>query len=279
MQRVTQTAGCGLSRRSLIGMALAGCVLACAGAAGMRPAAARAGEGEATGAGTSEATDADALPPLPPSSPDPDDEFGVDANVNMDTIDAYLGRPDVAYRDMRLIFDPARWEDVGEDPYASRVLPGFKLVPFPYLATMAPIPVGEYYEGDTLFTCTWSDDGELMDVRGNYRESMTVLRDLFPQDKAVFLCCGGAGYASFTKQLLLYLGWDPALVYNVGGMWYYAGENAVDVIEHGASADDDVYATWRADYALIDFSLLRPKSVRYQDHRTSAGASADGGRA
>ena len=261
MNQPAQDARQGLSRRSFLGMALAGCV-ACAGLPATPSRTVRATE---VAAASDAATEA--LSPLPPAEPDPDDEFGVDVSVNMSTIDAYLGRPDVTYRDMRLIFDPARWEDVGEDPYASRVLPGFKLVPYPYLATMAPIPVTEHYGGDTLFTCTWSDEGELLGVKGNYRESMTVLRELFPQDKPLFLCCGGAGYASFTKQLLLYLGWDETLVYNVGGMWYYEGSQAIDLIERGADPDDDTYATWRADYALIDFTLLRPKSVNYQDHR------------
>ncbi len=227
--------------------------------------AAQAGASESMGA--QEAAGASSLPALPPAEPDPSDQFGVDLNINMTTIDAWLGRPDVSYRDMRLIFDPARWEDVDEDPYASRVLPGFKMVPFPYLATMAPIPVTDYYEGDTLFTCEWSDEGELVGVKSNYRESMTILRELFPRDEALFLCCGGAGYASFTKKLLLYLGWDETLVYNVGGMWYYEGSEAIDLIEYGSSADKDVYATWRADYALIDFTLLSPESVKYQDKR------------
>ena len=81
------------------------------------------------------------------------------------------------------------------------------------------------------------------------------------------MCCGGAGYASFTKQLLLYMGWDPELVYNVGGMWYYEGNEAINLIQYGGSADKDMYATWRADYTLIDFTLLRPESVNYQDKR------------
>lgn len=281
MEKFATTRSQGMSRRAFVTAAFAAGALGCAGLAGMGAQDAHADEDGETqdsqeaadgtardGAAESnqEAT-ADALAPLPPAEPDPDDQFGVDLNINMTTIDFYLGRPDVAYRDMRLIFDPARWEDVDEDPYASHVLPGFKMVPYPYLATMAPIPVTEYYEGDTLFTCNWSEDGELLGVKSNYKESMSILRELFPQDKALFLCCGGAGYASFTKKLLLFLGWDPELVYNVGGMWYYEGDQAIDLIEYGSSADSDVYATWRADYALIDFTLLRPESVKYQDHR------------
>ena len=97
----------------------------------------------------------------------------------------------------------------------------------------------------------------------NYRESLTVLRDLFPKDRPIVLVCGGGGYAGFTKKLLTYLGWDPELLYNAGGMWDYAGEWTVGLIDYGRSPDDDLYAIWRADYAVIDFTLMRPESVRY----------------
>lgn len=242
-----------LSRRGFVRAAtaigLAG-MLACTGLAG--PAAPGAGADEA------------GLAPLPPAQPDPDNQFGVDLNVNMATIDGFLGRPDVVYRDMRMIFDPARWEDIGGDPYISHVLEGFTIVPFPLIATMAPVPVEGVYDGETLFDVEWAEDASIVSVSGNYKESMKLLRDLFPRDKAIFLCCGGAGYASFTKTLLTYLGWDPSLIYNVGGMWDYAGGRAVELINYGRSPDDDLYALWRADYALIDFTLMRPERIHYQ---------------
>ena len=261
MNRSVQMHESALSRRAFVGMALAAGACAWMGAFGMQAATAMA---DTTGA---DSACPDDLPPLPPVEPDPNDQFGVDKNINMTTIDEWLGRSDVVYRDMRLIFDPARWEDIDEDPYASTVLPGFKMVPYPYLATMAPIPVTEYYEDETLFTCEWSEEGGLLSVKSNYKESLNILRELFPKDKPIFLCCGGAGYASFTKQLLLYMGWDPELVYNVGGMWYYEGDKAIDLIQYGGSADKDMYAIWRADYTLIDFTLLHPESVKYQDKR------------
>lgn len=41
--------------------------------------------------------------------------------------------------------------------------------------------------------------------------------------------CGGGGYAGMTKNMLVALGWDAEKIYNVGGFWYYNGENAVEV--------------------------------------------------
>ncbi|MDD3920599.1 MAG: hypothetical protein PHO41_05475, partial [Eubacteriales bacterium] len=49
--------------------------------------------------------------PLPPPMADPNSMFGVDKAINMETIDQYLGREDVAYRDVRMLFDPAAYED------------------------------------------------------------------------------------------------------------------------------------------------------------------------
>lgn len=58
---------------------------------------------------------------LPPAEPDPESDFGVDLNVNMDTIDDYLGIPGVAYRDMRLLKDPADYSAIGGDSVLSFV--------------------------------------------------------------------------------------------------------------------------------------------------------------
>lgn len=213
------------------------------------------------------ATAPDVATPLPPATVDPTSEFGVDTNVNVETIDAYLDLPGVAYRDMRMIFDPAAWESIGEDPYLSTVLEGFTVVPYPFLGTLPQLPVEGAYDGDTLFTVAWDENGEITSVTGNYRESLVVLRDLFPQNKPIVLVCGGGGYASFTKKLLAYLGWNPDLLYNAGGMWDYRGTRTVEVIDYGRDPDDDLYALWRADYAIIDFTLMRPESVRYSPSR------------
>lgn len=205
--------------------------------------------------------------PLPPASVDPTSDFGVDATVNMQTIDSYLELPGVAYRDMRMIFDPASWESLDQDPYLSHVLRGFTIVPYPFLGTLPRLPVENAYDGDTLFTVDWNDAGEIAGVTSNYRESLTVVRDLFPAQAPIVLACGGGGYASFTKKLLTYLGWDPQLLYNAGGMWDYQGPNAVELISYGRTPNEDLYALWRANYSVIDFTLMRPESVRYSPAR------------
>ena len=198
--------------------------------------------------------------PLPAPEVDADSQFGVDKNINMSTIDSYLGRDDVIYRDVRMLFDPADYASIGGDADLSKTITGFKVVPYPYLATLGSLPVANAYEGDTLFTVEWNADGTIASVSENYKESVMILEELFPKDTAIFLMCGGGGYAGMTKTLLLYLGWDESLLYNIGANWEYTGDNALELIVYPEDANDEnIYATWRADYAYIDFSRLHEK--------------------
>lgn len=198
--------------------------------------------------------------PLPESSPDPASMFGVDKNINIMTIDNYLNRSDVVYRDMRMLFDPADYVFIGGNPDLDATLTGFKIVPYPYLASLSELPVSGAYKGNTLFTLTWDSNGNIDTVTENYDESMLVLEDLFPKDKKIFLMCGGGGYAGMTKALLIKLGWDEKKLYNIGGNWAYEGKNRYEIIKYAENPNDhNVFATWRADYAYIDFSRLHEK--------------------
>lgn len=176
-------------------------------------------------------------------------EFGIDKNINEETIDKYLGRSDSVYRDMRMLKDPGNYEAIGGDSYLSGFIKGFEVVPYPYLVNVTGLPseVGETYIGDTLFTF---ENGV---YRANYEESLKILEYLFPRDKYIFLICGGGGYAGMTKSLLVNLGWDSNKIYNVGGFWYYNGNNRVDV-KNGSR-----YDFYKVLYHDIDFSGLKKK--------------------
>ena len=80
---------------------------------------------------------------------------------------------------------------------------------------------------------------------------MDILEYLFPKDKNIFLMCGGGGYAGMTKTMLVKLGWDEDKIYNVGGYWYYEGENNVKV-----KNDKETYDFWKVAYHDIDFKEL-----------------------
>ena len=177
-------------------------------------------------------------------------ELGIDKNINESNIDDYLNRSDAVYRDMRMLEDPGNYEAIGGDRYLSGYVKGFEIVPLPYLMPVEGLPeeVGDTYKGITLFSYK---DGKYI---ANYEESISILEDLFPKDKVIFLMCGGGGYAGMTKNLLVSLGWNEDKIYNVGGYWYYEGKNNVEVkkeVDGKITYDFD-----KVPYHDIDFDEL-----------------------
>ena len=185
-------------------------------------------------------------------------ELGIDKNINESTIDDYLNRPDSVYRDMRMLEDPANYEAIGGDRYLSGYIKGFEVVPLPYIIPVEGLPseVGETYTGTTLFR---NENGTYI---ANYEESMSIIEELFPKDKVIFLMCGGGGYGGMMRNFLISLGWDENKIYNIGGHWYYKGKNNVEVkkvINGEVTYDFD-----SVPYHKIDFDKLT-KSENYMD--------------
>ncbi len=198
-----------------------------------------------------------ALAPLPAAEPDPENMFGVDKNIHVGTLDQWLGRPDVAYIDARMLVDPGRYEAICGNPVLSGTVEGFEVVPYPYLATLSGLPpevAATQYDGDRLFDIAYAADGSIASLTANFAESEAIIRDLFPRDKAIFIMCGGGGYAAFTKNLLVKLGYDASRIYNVGGFWNYAGKHAVPV--KTKIGDTEYNAFHRLRYHLIHFAQL-----------------------
>ena len=194
---------------------------------------------------------------LPLPAPDTTSDFGIDSAVNMSTIDEWLGRDDVVYRDLRMLVDPADFKAVGGDPLLSRAIAGFKVVPFPFLATLPLLPIEGIYQGDALYRTAWDERGNVASAVACYEEADWILEDLFPKDKAIFLMCGAGGYAALARALLVHLGWSEKRLYNIGGAWEYEGDYSIEsVVRGGGPRGRDLYAFWRLDYAALDFSLL-----------------------
>ena len=184
-------------------------------------------------------------------------QLGIDKNINEKTIDKYLGRSDAVYWDLRMLEDPGNYESIGGDKYLSGLVKGFQVVPYPYIATVSGLPetVGAGYTGPTLFSL--QSDGT---YKANYQESMQIIEDLFPKDKVIFLMCGGGGYSGMMKKLLISLGWDEKKIYDVGGYWFYEGENKVEIKE--TTVDGKTYwAFWKVPYHEIDFKKLTLKTA------------------
>ena len=185
--------------------------------------------------------------PLPEVSEGERGTLGIDKNVNESTIDNYIGRNDSVYMDVRMLKDPGNYEAIGGDSYLSGFVKGFSVLSLPYLIPVSGLPevVGNTYQGKTLFSIK---DGKYV---ANYKESLEILEYFFPKDKKIFLMCGGGGYAGIAKNLLVSLGWDKNKIYNVGGYWYYEGENNVEVKNSNGG-----YDFWKVNYHEIDFDNL-----------------------
>lgn len=136
------------------------------------------------------------------------------------------------------------------DSYLSGFIKGFEVVPYPYIVNVTGLPeeVGKTYEGKTLFTLK---DGKYI---ANYNESLSILEYLFPKDKNIFLMCGAGGYAGSTKEMLVALGWDENKIYNIGGYWYYNGNNNVEVKR--TTNNKTYYDFYKINYHNIDFTNL-----------------------
>lgn len=195
--------------------------------------------------------------------------FGVDKNVNVETIDDYLNLDNVVYRDMRLLVDSQGYD--GLTPTSSGMLTatieGFRVSPLPYIANlwegMLPPPVLENpIELDyiPLFTVEWGENGEVETITANYKESMYVINEIFPSNKLIFLMCGGGGYAWMTKQILIKLGYDETKLYNIGGFWAYNGKHRVELEtyydgENEGAYEEKFYSFYNANYMDIKTTL------------------------
>lgn len=179
------------------------------------------------------------------------EQFGIDKNINEETIDKYLNRSDSVYRDMRMLKDPGNYEAIGGDSYLSGFVKGFEVVPYPYLVNVTGLPeeVGNTYTGKTLYKV--DENGK---YTPNYEESQEILEYLFPKDKNIFLMCGGGGYAGMTKNMLIALGWDKDKIYNVGAYWSYKGDNNISTVNNHDSKVK--YDFWKVNYHDIDFDNL-----------------------
>ena len=180
--------------------------------------------------------------------------YDIDKNINEKTIDNYLGRPDVVYRDVRMLEDSATWENKGGERDLTGFVAGFEVIPYAYLTEFPKEYVDQkksenitgLYKGKTLFRL---EDGKYV---ANYKESMEILEYIFPKDKIIFIMCGAGGYANFTKQMLVSLGWDKSKIYNVGGYWNYEGKNAISTKIDGSDKCDFS----KVPYHNIDFDRL-----------------------
>jgi len=191
----------------------------------------------------------------------------MDAYINVETgsIDNWLNRPDVVYIDLRMFHDPAKFYTLPvAPPHGSSLtttIEGFTIFPLPYIVNLPILPVPNGFIGKSLFSVTWGPNRAISNLVVNFPQSMEILEFHFPKDTAIFLMCGGGGYSSAMAALLIYLGWEDQLVFNVGGNWFYDGDYSIDLIircENGEPKFDAFgrikLAPWRVRVIDLDFS-------------------------
>ena len=137
--------------------------------------------------------------------------YGIDKNINEKTIDNYLHRTDVVYRDVRMLEDSASWENKWWTRNLEWFVEWFEVVPYAFLTQFPQEYIDQKASENVFGLYTWKTLFSL-DENGNYIpnyvESMEILEYLFPKDKYIFLMCGAGWYANFTKKMLTTLVWD-----------------------------------------------------------------------
>ena len=186
--------------------------------------------------------------------------YGIDKNINEKTIDNYLHRSDVVYRDVRMLEDSASWENKWWTRNLEWFVEWFEVVPYAFLTQFPQEYIDQKASENVFGLYTWktlfslAEDGSYIP---NYVESMEILEYLFPKDKYIFLMCGAGGYANFTKKMLVALGRDETKIYNV--WWYrnYEWNRGISTVNnHG---DTVTYDFWKVPYHEIDFDSLTEK--------------------
>ena len=133
-------------------------------------------------------------------SNDVEELLEIPETVTMDTVDDFLGRPDVQYVDLRNF----------DDKMKSGYISGFEMIPF-----------FDYLEATDILVRTDMD----WDFAAEEIHSQSALNELFDADRTIFLMCGSGTRAGYVLAALESLGFENVI--NVGGIADYDGDAMV----------------------------------------------------
>lgn len=146
--------------------------------------------------------------------PEKNDVNGVSieaSSINTQNIDNYLFRDDVIYVDLRSYAEIAREGHIA----------GFSFYPFyDFIATMEGSKDSNGEAKDNRLFKMKNEKGMLGQIGNfvpNYQESEFVLNELFPKDKYIFTITISNNECMYFLNLLIQYGYNPELLYNVGG--------------------------------------------------------------
>ena len=179
-----------------------------------------------------------------PNKTNATDTGAMGSSVNSTNLDNYMFRDDVQYVDLR------DSKMILEEGYVA----GFEFIPFYNI-------LASFNEGEALYQMRRVVDGENVYAAGQvggfvaqYEESEFIVKSLFSKDKYIFLISQGGSESAYLINLLLQLGYNGDLLYNVGGVstsegspsyksidtnkYYITGYNGFDInVDYGFLED------------------------------------------
>ena len=139
-----------------------------------------------------------------PSKEFKEDNSALTSPINSTNLDEYMNRSDVQYVDLR----SSRM--VLEEGYVA----GFSFLPFYNV-------IASFSGEGTLYKMAKVGNSKAGSVGGFlalYEESDDIIKSLFEEDKYIFLISQAGSESAYLINLLIQLGYDGNLLYNVGGV-------------------------------------------------------------
>lgn len=144
-----------------------------------------------------------------PLKDNPNDISSLNSPINSYNLDEYMFRDDIQYVDLRSPYM------VLQEGYVA----GFEFIPFYAL-------IASFNSDKTLFKmkATYDENnnfiaaGQVGGFVAQYEESTSIIKGLFKKDRPIFLISQGGSESGYVINLLIQLGYDGNLLYNVGGV-------------------------------------------------------------
>ena len=139
-----------------------------------------------------------------PSKKSAEDNSALNSPITSSNLDEYMNRSDVQYFDLR----SSRM--VLEEGYVA----GFSFVPFYNI-------VASFSGEGTLYKMEKVGENKAGSIGGFvplYEESDDIIKSIFDNDKYIFLISQAGSESAYMINLLIQLGYDGNLLYNVGGV-------------------------------------------------------------
>jgi hypothetical protein len=144
-----------------------------------------------------------------PAKKNSSDNNAMTSPINTRNIDHYMFRNDVQYVDLRS----------GESIINNGYIAGFEFIPYYSI-------IASFSEFDGLYQMKGTVDengnrvspGQIGGFVAQYEESKSAIESLFSKDKYIFIISIGGSESAYLINLLIQLGYDGNLLYNIGGV-------------------------------------------------------------